>query len=97
LGDYAAISLASRSFCYDIASVNGKEFIRRATKWAKTHETGIVVDASRGKGGHQVVRIGVKWTIVQTGELTRHISRDAEATRHSQGRVLKCRLGSSPP
>jgi hypothetical protein len=69
LGDYAAISLASRSFCYDIASVNGKEFIRRATKWAKTHETGIVVDASRGKGGHQVVRIGAKWTIVQTGEL----------------------------
>jgi hypothetical protein len=49
--------------------VNGKEFIRRATKWAKAHETEIVVDASRGKGGHQIVRIDAKRTTVQTGEL----------------------------
>ena len=28
---------------------------------------------------------------------TRYFPRDAEATRHSQGRVLKCRPGSSPP
>jgi len=49
--------------------VNGKEFIRRATKWAKVHGVEIILDASRGKGGHQLIRIGEKWTIVQTGEL----------------------------
>jgi hypothetical protein len=66
---HIAITLAIRSFCYDNASVNGKEFIRRARKWAKAHETEILVDVSRGKGGHQIVRIGAKWTTVQTGEL----------------------------
>jgi len=49
--------------------VNGKEFIRRATNWTKAHEAEIVVDVSRGRGGHQVIRIGSKWTTVQTGEL----------------------------
>ena len=49
--------------------MNGKQFIRRAAKWAKTHGLEIVVEASRGKGGHQMLRIGERWTTVQTGEL----------------------------
>ena len=42
---------------------------RRAANWAKAHGSKFVVDPSRGKGGHQMVRIGEKWTTVQTGEL----------------------------
>lgn len=49
--------------------MNGKQFIRQATKWAKAHGQAITVEASRGKGGHQIVRIGARWTTVQTGEL----------------------------
>ncbi|MFZ0209805.1 MAG: hypothetical protein WAL59_27475 [Roseiarcus sp.] len=53
--------------------MNGKQFIRRAAKWAKAHGKEMVVEASRGKGGHQMVRIGEKWTTVQTGDLKRGI------------------------
>ena len=35
----------------------------------KVSRSKFVVDPSRGKGGHQMVRIGEKWTTVQTGEL----------------------------
>lgn len=49
--------------------MNGKQFIRQATQWAKAHELEAIVEASRGKGGHKVLRIGGKWTTVQTGEL----------------------------
>jgi hypothetical protein len=57
------------AFAAIVRSVNGKEFIRRAGKWARAHGRELVVDLSRGKGGHQMVRIGEKWTTVQTGEL----------------------------
>ncbi len=63
------ISLEYRSNCCEIAPVNGKQFIRRATAWAKARGIKVVVDPSRGKGGHQTIRIGDKWTTVQTGEL----------------------------
>ena len=57
------------AFAAIVLPVNGKQFIRRAAKWAKAHGIKLVVDPSRGKGGHQMVRIGEKWTTVQTGEL----------------------------
>jgi hypothetical protein len=49
--------------------MNGKQFIRRAQHWAKAHGAEAIVDASRGKGGHKMLRIGDRWTTVQTGEL----------------------------
>jgi len=49
--------------------VNGKEFIRKATRWAKLNGLAAFVDASRGKGGHQLLTIGSKWTTVPSGEI----------------------------
>ena len=49
--------------------MDGKAFIRRAQAWAKTRGLSAVLDASRGKGGHQRLSIGERWTTVQTGEL----------------------------
>lgn len=49
--------------------MNGKAFIRRATKWAKAHDLAVSLNASRGKGGHQMLTIGSHRTTVQTGEL----------------------------
>ncbi len=49
--------------------MNGKEFIRRAQKWAKGRGVDVRLDASRGKGGHQILIVGDRWTTVQTGEL----------------------------
>jgi hypothetical protein len=57
------------AFAAIVRCVNGKVFIRRTAKWAKAHGRELVVDPSRGKGRHQMVRIGEKWTTVQTGEL----------------------------
>lgn len=49
--------------------MNGKEFIRRTQFWAKAQGVECIVETSRGKGGHRVVRLEAKWTTVQTGEL----------------------------
>lgn len=49
--------------------MNGKEFIRRTQRWAKARGVEVRLDASRGKGGHQILTLGERWTTVQTGEL----------------------------
>jgi hypothetical protein len=49
--------------------MNGAQFTRRAKEWAKANGQPFAVEASRGKGGHQIVRVGSNWTTVQTGEL----------------------------
>ena len=49
--------------------MNGKDFIRRAQKWGKARGVDVRLDASRGKGGHQILSVGDRWTTVQTGEL----------------------------
>ena len=49
--------------------MNGKEFIRRATKWARANSVDVRLEASRGKGGHQLLFLGDRRTTVQTGEL----------------------------
>jgi len=49
--------------------MNGQQFIRRARKWAKAGALPVAVEKSRGKGGHQILRIGSKWTTVKTGEI----------------------------
>ncbi len=52
-----------------LAGVNGREFIRRSQRWAKDRDVDVVLDPTRGKGGHQLLRIGARWTTVQSGEL----------------------------
>jgi hypothetical protein len=49
--------------------MNGKQFIRQAIRWARSKGLEFSIDASRGKGGHQLLTIGSKRTTVQTGEL----------------------------
>ncbi len=49
--------------------MNGKQFIRRARKWAKANGLPERVEASRGKGGHQTQYIGKRLTTVKSGEI----------------------------
>ena len=49
--------------------MDGKQFIRQARKWAGVNSLDITVEATRGKGGHQIVRIAGRWTTVKTGEI----------------------------
>lgn len=49
--------------------MNGPQFIKSAKIWAKAHDVAFGLEASRGKGGHQILRVGDRWTTVQTGEL----------------------------
>ena len=49
--------------------MNGKQFIRQSRKWASASGHRLTVEKSRGKGGHQIVRIGERWTTVKTGEI----------------------------
>jgi hypothetical protein len=49
--------------------VNGKQFTQAAKAWANVRGLSFGVEASRGKGGHQILRVGDRWTTVQTGEL----------------------------
>ncbi|HZR87922.1 MAG TPA: hypothetical protein VFB02_14020 [Bradyrhizobium sp.] len=49
--------------------MNGKEFIRKARKWAKANDREFAVNASRGKGGHKMVQVGDRRTTVKTGEI----------------------------
>jgi hypothetical protein len=51
--------------------MNGKQFIRRARKWANANGQTLTVHADQGKGGHQKLWIGSTWTTVKTGEIDR--------------------------
>jgi hypothetical protein len=49
--------------------VNGKQFIRQTRGWARAHGVDFEVERKRGKGGHQIVRVGEHWTTVKSGEI----------------------------
>jgi mRNA interferase HicA len=49
--------------------MNGDQFIRKARKWAKANGQDFRVDASRGKGGHQLLYVGAAMTTVKTSEI----------------------------
>lgn len=49
--------------------MNGAQFIRRARKWANAKGETFTVEASRGKGGHQMARLGDRVTTVKSGEI----------------------------
>lgn len=49
--------------------MNGRQFIRQSRKWAKANRRQFSVEKGRGKGGHQIVRVGETWTTVKTGEI----------------------------
>jgi mRNA interferase HicA len=51
--------------------VNGREFVRRARRYARENELEFDYDPRRGKGSHGTVYIGSFRTTVQHGEIPR--------------------------
>ena len=49
--------------------MNGREFVRRARRYARRNGLEFSFDPGRGKGSHGEVRIGEFKTIVQHGEI----------------------------
>ena len=49
--------------------VNGREFVRRARRYARKHSLEFSFDPSRGKGSHGKLTVGGRATIVQHGEI----------------------------
>ncbi|KAA5801000.1 hypothetical protein F1654_13150 [Alkalicaulis satelles] len=49
--------------------MNGKEFIRRARAYACAQDLPFEVSPERGKGGHQLIRVGARPTTVKSGEI----------------------------
>lgn len=54
-------------------------FLRKLRRYARKAGTEIMIEAARGKGGHCIVRLGSRWTTVQSGELSPfHVRRCCE-------------------
>ena len=51
--------------------MDGREFVRRARRYARKNELDFSFDPIKGKGSHSEVRIGGQRTIVKKGELSR--------------------------
>lgn len=49
--------------------MKGKEFIQRAKKYSKKHDLLFEVDKRRGKGGHAMLKLGDRKTVVKSGEI----------------------------
>lgn len=49
--------------------MKGNEFISRVKKYAKVKDRDFLVDKSRGKGGHTMVKLGKRKTTVKSGEI----------------------------
>ena len=49
--------------------MNGREFLRRARRYARAHNLEFYFDPRRGKGSHGAVYVGEYRTIVQRGEI----------------------------
>ncbi|WP_417489002.1 hypothetical protein [Maricaulis sp.] len=49
--------------------MNGKEFLRRLSIYAKANSLDVELSPQQGKGGHQLVRLAGRPTTVKTGEI----------------------------
>ena len=49
--------------------MNGREFIRRARRYARRTGRGFYIDRRRGKGNHVTVHVGRQNTIVKHSEI----------------------------
>ncbi len=49
--------------------MDGREFVRRARRYARRNKVDFRFDPIKGKGSHSEVRIGVRRTIVKRGEI----------------------------
>ena len=53
--------------------MNGREFIRRARRYARRTDQYFALDPSRGKGSHAKLTIGGLSTTVQRGEIRKGV------------------------
>ena len=53
----------------DNVPMNGREFIRRAGRYARRNGLEFHLDTRQGKGSHQTVHVGGRHTRVQHGEI----------------------------
>ncbi len=49
--------------------MTGREFVRRLRRLGRKQGVAVALVPSRGKGGHQTLYYGERFTIVQTGEI----------------------------
>jgi hypothetical protein len=67
---------AIRTFLCDLAvptdgyQMKREQLIRQLNKNAKARGLNLEVDMARGKGRHCVVRVGGKFTVIKSGEIT---------------------------
>ncbi len=50
--------------------MNGREFIRRARRYARRTDQDFYLDTKKGKGSHVAVRVGNRYTIVKYSEIS---------------------------
>ena len=62
-------SIDNRTHRCDDEVMTGKEFIRRARRYARKHGLSVDFDPRRGKGSHARLQIGQRFTMVPYGEL----------------------------
>ena len=65
--------MAKHTSRYYNGVVNGREFIRRARRYARKNGLEFRLYTDRGKGSHQKLVIGDRNTVVQYGEISRGI------------------------
>ena len=53
----------------DNVPMNGREFIRRAGRYARRNGLEFHLDTRQGKGSHQTIYLGDRYTRVQYGEI----------------------------
>ena len=58
-----------RTYMYETFPVKGHEFVARARKYAKANHLEFSFNTRRGKGSHAVLKIGIRMTIVASGEI----------------------------
>ena len=49
--------------------MNGSEFVRRTRRFARRNGLAFRLDTRRGKGSHQTIYLGSRFTIVPHGEI----------------------------
>ncbi len=54
-----------------VSSMNGREFVRRARRYARRTGQDFRFNSSRGKGSHGALYIGRQRTIVKRGEISK--------------------------
>ena len=65
------IGIDNRTDMCDSTPMNGREFVRRARRYARNNGLEFDYDPRRGKGSHGTIHVGEYRTTVQHGEMPR--------------------------